>query len=66
MQFLGHARGSLIELVTQLEICAERNYLTQSELKTAETKAFNVLRLLNALMESLRGKPAAKSRGAGT
>lgn len=30
IQFLGHARGSLLEAVTQLEIAAERKYLDQS------------------------------------
>jgi four helix bundle protein len=64
LQFLGHARGSLTELVTQLEICAEREYISATELKSVETKAFNVLRLLNALMESLRTKVSAKSKEA--
>jgi four helix bundle protein len=65
LQFLGHARGSLIEVATQLEICAHRKYLTSSELKALEQKAFNVLRLLNGLVESLRDKPAAKKNSAG-
>jgi four helix bundle protein len=64
LQFLEHARGSLTELVTQLEICAEREYISATELKSVETKAFNVLRLLNALMESLRTKVSAKSKEA--
>ena len=53
-------RGSLTEVVTQLEICADRKYISAHELKAAETKAFNVLRLLNALMESLREKRSEK------
>lgn len=65
LQFLGNARGSLLEVVTQLEICADRKYLTNSELKTLEAKAFNVLRLLNGLIESLRGKDAEKSKTVG-
>jgi hypothetical protein len=64
LQFLGHARGSLTELVTQLEICAEREYISATELKSVETKAFNVFRLLNALMESLRTKVSAKGKEA--
>lgn len=60
LPFLGHARGSLTELVTQLEICADRKYISSADLKSVETKAFNVLRLLNALMESLRAKAAGK------
>lgn len=62
LQFLGHARGSLTEVVTQLEICADRKYISAQELKAAETKAFNVLRLLNALMDSLREKRIPETR----
>jgi four helix bundle protein len=65
LQFLGHARGSLLELVTQLEICAHRQYVTDSQLNALESKAFNVLRLLNGLMESLREKDAVKIKSAG-
>lgn len=64
LQFLGHARGSLTELVTQLEISADRQYITPEELKATETKAFNVMRLLNALMESLREKSKLQSKAA--
>ena len=65
LQFLGHARGSLTELVTQLEICADRKYITAVELKAVQNKAYNVMRLLNALMESLRQKPKAERKSAG-
>lgn len=61
LQFLGHARGSLTEVVTQLEICADRKYISSEDLKTAENKAFNVMRLPNALMESLRQKSTPKT-----
>ena|SRR5437868_6733165 len=65
LQFLGHARRSLIEVVTQLEICAHRKYLTGAELKALELKAFNALRLLNALLDSLRTKPSARGKAVG-
>ena len=65
LQFLGHARGSLIELVTQLKICADRKYVSSADLKAIETKAFNVLRFLNALMESLRIKGTERGKEAG-
>ncbi|MBV9436965.1 MAG: four helix bundle protein [Acidobacteria bacterium] len=64
LHFLGNARGSLTELVTQLEICADRQYISVAELRQVEIRAFNVLRLLNGLMESLQGKAAVKRRGA--
>ena len=35
LQFLGQARGSLTELVTQLEICADRKYITAADLKVS-------------------------------
>ena len=62
IQFLGHARGSLLETVTQLEISAGRKYLTPERLDEIEKKAFQLLRILNALIDSLREQ---KSRGAG-
>ena len=62
-QFLGHARGSLLEALTQLEIAADRKYLEKNQLAELETKAFHVLRLLNALIDSLR-KNKASAAGA--
>ena len=62
IQFLGHARGSLLETVTQLEVAAGRKYVDEERLSAIEQKAFHLLRLLNALIDSLR---ADKSRGAG-
>src|SRR5882724_743142 len=62
IQFLGHARGSLLETITQLEIAADRNYLEKERLAAIEQKAFQVLRLLNALIDSLRN---SKAKGAG-
>ena len=56
IQFLGHARGSLLEAVTQLEIAAERKYLDQEQLRCLEQKGFQILRLLNALIDSLRSQ----------
>jgi four helix bundle protein len=54
LNFLSHARGSLLELITQLEVAEELKYIDSDQLKIIETKAFNVLRLLNALIDSLR------------
>jgi len=62
IQFLGHARGSLLETVTQLEIAGGRKYLTTERLNEVEQKAFQLLRLINALIDSLREQ---KGRGAG-
>jgi len=53
-QFLGHSRGSLLELETQLAIALDLHYLGPSELAHLETKTSEVRRLLNGLIDSLR------------
>jgi four helix bundle protein len=61
IQSLGHARGSLLELQTQLEIALELTYLSEVEFKELENLGGDVRALLNRLIESLQ----AKSKGAG-
>jgi four helix bundle protein len=53
-QFLGHSRGSLLELETQLAIALDLHYLEPNELALLETKTSEVRRLLNGLIDSLR------------
>ena len=55
-QFLGHSRGSLLELETQLTIATDLKYLSPHELAFLEAKTAEVRRLLNGLIESLRIK----------
>jgi four helix bundle protein len=59
-QFLGHSRGSLLELETQLAIAVDLNYLDAGEFLRLENLTAEVRRLLNGLIESLRvtRKPA--------
>ncbi|MBV8052221.1 MAG: four helix bundle protein [Acidobacteriaceae bacterium] len=52
-QFLGHARGSLLELETQLGIAVDLNYLDNSAFDHLESRIAEVSRLLNGLLESL-------------
>jgi four helix bundle protein len=52
-QFLGHARGSLLELETQLEIAYELGYLREAPFQSIESCSFEVLGLLNRLLQSL-------------
>jgi four helix bundle protein len=54
--FLGQARGSLLELDTQLAIALDLNYLKQDRYATLEHDGYQVLGLLNRLIESLRRK----------
>ena len=53
-QFLGHARGSVCEVQTQLVISSGLNYGSSSKREAAETLCGEVSRMLNALMSTLR------------
>jgi four helix bundle protein len=64
LHFLGQSRGSLLELQTQLAISLELRYISKQQLEAIEEKSSEVLRLLNALIESLRNKASAASAGA--
>ncbi|MFZ3210238.1 MAG: four helix bundle protein [Terriglobales bacterium] len=52
-QFLGHARGSVLEIDTQLAIAFELGYLNKTQYELLEQKAYEVLGLLNRLLTSL-------------
>ncbi len=61
LQFLGHARGSLFELETQIAIALELGYISPEQAKEFEDSSTEVRRLLNALCESI----STKSKAAG-
>jgi four helix bundle protein len=61
VQFLGQALGSLLELLTQLEIAVELGYLSAENFQTLDSKAASVLRFLNGLLASLRSQSKAAS-----
>ena len=52
--FLSLARGSLLEVETQVLIAADLNYLSSDEAHDLETRTQEVLRIINALMNSLK------------
>ena len=54
VHFLGQARGSLIELETQLDIAFEIAYLDADQQDSFSNEIYEVLGLLNRLIESLR------------
>jgi len=56
-QFLGHARGSLMEVETQVLVAAELGYLQSDQSATLLDSAGEIGRLLNGLIRSL---PARK------
>ena len=59
-QFLGHARGSLCEVDTQIEIAVNLGLPTQENARRFETLIGDVARLLNALIRSLADSTVAR------
>jgi four helix bundle protein len=54
LHFLGQARGSLLELDTQLAIALDLTYLKSDQYEILDREIYQVLGLLNRLIESLR------------
>jgi four helix bundle protein len=57
VHFLGQARGSLLELDTQLAIANDLELLEKEKYTSLDREGYQVLGLLNRLIESLRLKP---------
>jgi four helix bundle protein len=55
-QFLGHARGSLSEVETQVIIARHLNYLSESKKDEILSRCTEVGRILNGLLSSLKKK----------
>ena len=53
-QFLGHARGSLLELETQIEIAARLTFLRREQADDLLERSEEVNRMLNGLITSIR------------
>jgi len=62
VQFLGHARGSLLELQTQAAIAFELQFLSSSDHGAVDKLSGDVLGLVNRLMASLESRPAYVKR----
>ena|SRR5438105_4338126 len=54
--FLGHARASLAELETQLEIARRRKFITEQKCEELKNKSYEVGRLINGLLESIQDR----------
>jgi four helix bundle protein len=52
-QFLGHARGSLLEAETQIEVARKLNYLAAEEVDNLLRTPAEVGRVLNGLLASI-------------
>ncbi len=58
-QFLATARGSLLEIATQLEIAHELGYLDHADFEKLERATGDVIGLVNRLSDSLQPATAA-------
>jgi len=56
MRFFLHSRGSLEELVDDLNVCFDENYLSSDEVAKLKEQAHGVLNLLNGYLRYLRGR----------
>src|ERR1044071_5348514 len=54
IQFLCHARGSLFEVETQLEIAERLTYITKEECEPLQREVAGVGQMLNGLIRSVR------------
>lgn len=57
-QFLGNARGSLLELQTLIDISTSLEFIHPEELKNLMSLSEEVLRILNGLMASVKAMKA--------
>src|ERR1700752_1321269 len=59
MRFILHSRGSLEELIDDLNICLYEGYVPPDEVATLTEKAMGVLVLLNGYLRYLRGRSSS-------
>lgn len=62
IQFLGIARGSTLEVQTQLELAAILGFGDPQSIKQAESIACEELKILNASLATLRSKVLARKQ----
>jgi four helix bundle protein len=55
--FLGHARGSLAELSTQIEIALRRSLINKENCAALTDRCDKIGKLLNGLLESIKDRP---------
>jgi four helix bundle protein len=61
IKFMLQARGSLEELLDDLNVCEDESYLTNAEIKALKQEAWGVHKLLNGYIRFLRGRTAEGS-----
>jgi len=63
IQFLGIARGSTLEVQTQLELASDLGFGEPVQIAEAQALAYEELRILNASLATLRKKQSVVRRG---
>ncbi|MBI5684090.1 MAG: four helix bundle protein [Verrucomicrobia bacterium] len=58
IRFLLQARGSLAELMDDLNVCLDEGYLPPAEVEELKTESFSVYRLVNGYIRYLREQKA--------
>ena len=64
LQFLSHAKGSLVEVETQLFVARNLNYVREQRIAAVLKQTDEVARLVSGLMKSLRLKDAEQHAAA--
>jgi len=59
IRFFLHSRGSLEELVDDLNVCVDENYLSSEEVAKLKQQARRVLLLINGYLRHLRNRSAS-------
>jgi four helix bundle protein len=59
IRFFLHSRGSLEELVDDLNVCEDEEYLTSVEVQNLKEQAKDVLKLLNGYIRYLRSRSSS-------
>jgi four helix bundle protein len=59
--FLGQARGSLLEVETQLSIALDLNLLPEADFRKLRVKSLEVRKILNGLIEAMLTSKAASA-----
>jgi four helix bundle protein len=62
LQFLSIARGSTLEVQTQLELALDMAFGDATAIERAQALATEILRILNASISTLRARIAAKKK----
>ena len=65
IRFFLHSRGSLEEMVDDLNVCLDENYISDGEVAKLKGQASGVLLLINGYLRYLRGRSTKIAGGDG-